>query len=140
MVEVFVDGEVSSTLQYVLKNAAGKPVAEAGILSSPPAQRLTGAVHRDTVLGTDTGIAIVNPSPTYRVQISVVVRDQNDEVVVTVGAQLEPRQHSSGYVSDLGELPDRFIGTILIEASGNVSATLISTVDGVHSASLPFAQ
>jgi len=138
--EVFVDGEVTSTLQYVLKNAAGKPVAEAGIVSSPPTRRLTGAVFRNTAVGTDTGIAVVNPSATDQVQISVVVRDLNDDVVLTVGAQLEPRQHSSGYVSALGELPDPFVGTILIDASEEISGILISTIDGVHSASLPFAQ
>jgi glucose/arabinose dehydrogenase len=138
--EVFVDGEVSSTLQYILKNVSGKPVAEAGIQSSPPAQRLTGSVYRDRTLGLDTGIAIVNPSPTERVQISLVVRDENDEVAITVGAQMEPRQHSAGYLSELGELPDQFVGTILIDASAKVSATLISTIDGVHSASLPFGQ
>jgi len=138
--EIFVDGQISSMLQYILKNAGGKPVAQAGIASSPPAQRLTAAVSRDKLLGTDTGIAIVNPSSRDRVQISVVVRDQNDDVVITVGALLEPRQHSAGYLSDLGELPDQFEGTLLIDASADVSATLISTVDGVHSASLPFAQ
>jgi len=138
--ELFVDREVFGTLQYTLKDAAAKPWAQAGILSSPPAKRLTAAVNRDKALGTDTGIAVVNPSPTDRVQISVVVRDENDEVVISVGAELGPRQHSSGYLSALGELPDQFTGTILIDASAEVSATLISTVDGVHSASLPFAQ
>jgi hypothetical protein len=138
--EIFVDGTVSTTLQYILRDSAGKPIREAGIVSSPPAKRLTGAVYRDESIDVNTGIAVVNPSPNDKVEILIVVRDQNDAVVAQVGAQLDPRQHSAGFLSQLGEIPDKFVGTVLIDASGNVSATLLSTVDGVHSASLPFAQ
>lgn len=137
--EIFVDGEVLSTLQYILKNAAGKPVREAGITSSPPTQRMTGAVYRDASVGVNTGIAVVNPSPDEKVEILIVLRDQDDEVVASVSAELDPRQHSAGFLTQLADLPEKFVGTILIDASANVSATLLSTIDEVHSASLPFA-
>jgi hypothetical protein len=138
--EAFLEGEVDGTLQYSLETLAGKPVAEAGISSSPPARRLTAAVSRDLSVGTDTGIAIVNPSSSQKIEVSVVVRDQNDEVLITVDAMMEPRQHSAGFLSQLGNLPDKFSGTLLIDASAGVSATLTRTVDGVTSASSPFAQ
>jgi hypothetical protein len=44
------------------------------------------------------------------------------------------------FLSELGTLPEVFSGTLLIDANVPVAATLINTLDGVHSASLPFAQ
>ena len=137
--EAVVDAQIFGTLQYKLVNTVGKPLAEAGIVSAAPAMRLTAAVDRDMATGVDTGIAIVN-SALERVVVSIVVRDRDGQVVLTQQVEMNPGQHMAMFLSQLGTLPSSFSGTIVIDTTAPIVATLISTVDGIHSASLPLAQ
>jgi Protein of unknown function (DUF1566) len=133
------DAPISGMLQYSLETSAGKPLSEAGIQASPLAQELTASVQKNRATGLDTGMAIVNPAAKASI-ITILVKDQSEETVISEEIELEPGQHLSMFLSQLGELPDSFTGTILIDADSPIAATLIRTIDGLHSSSLPFSQ
>jgi hypothetical protein len=137
--EATADAQISGSLQFTLADAAGRPLAEAGIQSSTLGQRLAAAVSRDTTIDVDSGLAVVNPSQETGM-LTIRVRDQSELTVAAQEMQMGPGQHIAMFVSQLGELPDPFTGTILIDSTVPVGATLIRTVDGVHSASLPVAR
>jgi glucose/arabinose dehydrogenase len=138
--EAQTDRPVSGVLHYVLEDASGKPLGEAGVQASTPSRKMTAPVSRDLVNTIDTGVALVNPSSSVSSEVTVIVNSDTGQKLLEKEIQLNPGEHVSLFVSEMGALPDLFEGTILIDSPSEVVATLIRTVGGVQSASLPFAE
>jgi hypothetical protein len=77
--------------------------------------------------GTDTGIAIVNAQD-QQVSLTLTVRDTVGTIVASKMISLEARQQlaefPNGSTLGLG-LPDIFVGSLWVEASDEVAATVI---------------
>ena len=82
---------------------------------------------------TDTGIAIVNVQD-QAVTLTLTVRNTDGTIVATNTVSLAARQQLAEFPNDatlaLG-LPDTFVGSLWVEASDEVAATVIRVSPGV---------
>lgn len=134
---VAADGPIGGVLIYSLQNPSGAILGEAGVADSAEAKKLAGPVSRDTGAGIDTGLAVANPSSTDPAAVIVRVKDGAGDELLVADLSLKPGEHRAFFISEIGELPEVFEGTVLLDAEVEIIATLIRTVDGVQSASLP---
>lgn len=134
--EVTADFPFTGSVLFSLEDPSGKPLAEAGVGSSVPARTFTAHVSRNSGLGTSVGVAVANPLD-RTVTVQVEIKDELGQVVVTDSFDLGSRQQRARFVQEMGELPSNFEGVLVLSASVPVVVTLLRTVDGIHSSSLP---
>jgi glucose/arabinose dehydrogenase len=139
-VEVAADGALAASLLYGLYNSEGAPIGEAGVDASVLGRRLITHVARDSTLGLDTAIAIVNGSEEQQVEVTVRVEDGERQLVGEDVFTLAPREQRSRFVGELVEgVPATFEGTLTVSAQGELAAVVLRTRDGLVLSSLPVA-
>jgi hypothetical protein len=105
----------------------------AGVGEGFPLTSFVLPIDRAAATATDTGIAIVNVQD-QAVTLTLNARDTAGTIVATNSVPLAARQQLAEFPNDatlgLG-LPDTFVGTLWVEASGEVAATVIRVSPGV---------
>lgn len=136
--EVVSDAPLTGSILFQLKNG-GEVLAEAGIASSEPAPRLVGFLQRDLLNGLDSGIAVANPSIFATANVEVRFLSAQGLLEDEFQFSLAPSEQRAFFPDGVGTIPTDFEGTIVISAGQDISALLLTTVNGVHSASLPLS-
>jgi hypothetical protein len=127
---------------YRVLDPSGAPVSEAGIEGVRPGHRFVGLLQKETAGETNTALALANvsdeettaavtfllaPATTFRAEVS-----------------LPARGHGAWFVDEeelFPELLGRDVeGTLEIAAEAPIVATILRTIRGVVSASLPLAR
>jgi glucose/arabinose dehydrogenase len=134
-VEVVADAPFAGQLLFVLEQQ--DEVAEAGVASSAVADSFVSHVTRQATMGLEPALALANPSDDVSCDATATLIDEGGKTVLEVTLEIGPRQQKALYVSQLGEMPEDFSGTIRIEGTHPVAGTLLTTQRGIHSASLP---
>jgi hypothetical protein len=93
-------------------------VTEAGILPAPPVY--TTRLVVDYSQTTDSGIALVNPSPSGAIDITAEFRDAAGTSAGTAKIHLPPKGHTAKFASALlAQLPEPFLGTLTLSLVRN---------------------
>lgn len=105
----------------------------AGVGESFPQRKFVLPIDRENAPTKDTGIAIVNTQD-QPVSLTLTVRDTSGTIVATNTVSLAARQQLAEFPNDdnlnLG-LPNTFVGTLWVEADGEVAASAIRVSPGV---------
>ena len=133
---------LESAAVYRVLDPSGAPVSEAGIEGVRPGHRFVGLLHKETAGETNTALALANvsdgeataavtfllaPATTFRAEVA-----------------LPARGHGAWFVDEEQLFPELFgrdvEGTLEIVAEAPIVATILRTIRGVVSASLPLAR
>ncbi len=122
-------------------DTAGRPVQEVGLDSVAQESLVMAPVTRRVELGVDTGVAIANLSNSD-VMLTLFLSPTEGNLLTRVRT-LMPGEQIAAFLDELfassgGQpLPVDLDGSLLISASSNVSVTVLRTIGGVVSATLP---
>jgi hypothetical protein len=125
---------------YRILDADGRPVSEAGIQGTVPGYRFFGIVQKDRQEETNTALALANVSAEEAtVSIRFLLPQFERREVEWV---LVPGEQRAAFVDELvPELADRdFDGSIEIVGDGEIVGTVLRTIRGVVSSSLPLGR
>lgn len=106
----------------------------AGVGESFPAEKLAAPLERDAGKGMDTGIALFNPEA-RSVAVTLTARDLQGKVFgAPRSLTLRPLQQMARFSNDDGfalDLPDRFQGSLWIDADSPLAVTVLRQSRGV---------
>ncbi|MEE8585902.1 MAG: PQQ-dependent sugar dehydrogenase [Acidobacteriota bacterium] len=135
--EVSSDLPVSGSVLFTFRESESGRVHRAGLAGSPRGRTFTVPVSIDSDLMTNVGLAVANPSSTDSAQLRAVISDLEGRVLVDFEVELAPLWRGAAFIDELGNLPENFEGTLRIISDRDISPTLLLTVGGLPSASLP---
>ncbi len=138
-VEILSDGLLSANLLYGIYTPAGAAVAEAGVDVSALGRRFLTDVSRDSVVGLDVALALVNPSPDATAEVTISVKGRGGEDVGVRQLSLASRNQLPRFLGELVPLPDKFEGTVTVSSSVEIGLVLLRTQSGILLSSLPVA-
>ena len=124
---------------YRLLDSANVIVGQAGIEAGKAGARFVGPALRSTEAGLETAIAVANPGQqmarlSFRLPFCESTCSNGREAEVELG----PGEQRALFLPEMFDaLPDDFEGTITLSSDLPVVATLLLSVDGRVSASLP---
>ncbi len=134
--EAASDAPISGSVVYTLRDGQGEILTEAGVSASSPGRSFALAAGRSSGEGTETALAIANPSNNASVKVLVQVKELDGSLAGTDQIDLAPENHSAFFLSEIVDLPAEFEGTVLLDGTGDFIATTLRTVGRVHSASV----
>lgn len=135
--EVSSDVPLSGSVLFTFLESESGQIHRAGVAGSPSGRTFTAPVSIDSDLMTNVGLAVANPSATDSAQIKVVISDLEGRMQFDFEVGLAPLWRGAAFINELGTLPEDFEGTLQITSDREVSPTLLLTVEGLPSASLP---
>ncbi len=134
--EAAADGPISGSVVYALRDGQGEILTGAGVSASSPGRSFALAASRSSDEGTETALAIANPSNNASVTVEVQVKALDGSLAGTDQIDLASENHRAFFISEIVDLPAEFEGTVLLDGTGDFIATTLRTVDRVHSASV----
>ncbi len=122
---------------YRIVDPVGEPLAEAGIDSSVPGRLFVGVFEKEPAEATDTALALANVSE--HEATATITFFMSPQTTLEKEVMLAPGEQGAWFVDELSEeLVGRAAeGTIEITSDESVVATILRTIRGVVSASLP---
>lgn len=128
---------LSGSVLYAYQETQSGRIHRAGVAHSPSGRTFTAPVSIRSDRMTNVGLAVVNPSATDSARLRVVISDLQGQAMVDKEIGLPPLGRGASFINELGELPEDFEGTLRLISDREVSPTLLLTVQGLPSASLP---
>ncbi len=138
-VEILSDGLLSANLLYGIYTPAGTAITEAGVDASSLGRRFLTDVSRDSAVGLDVALALVNPSADATAEVTISVRGRGGEDVGFRQLSLASRNQLPRFLGELVPLPAKFEGTVTVSSSVEIGLVLLRTQSGVLLSSLPVA-
>ncbi len=129
------DRPLGVTVLYSLVTSGGD-VHVTSVSDAESRPLLVGRVGRNVALGSDTGLALVNPSEVDPAEVSLELIDATGQLFGEESVRLNARQQRSLFLSEIFEMPEAFEGTLRIRSLQPVAATLLLTLNSIHAASL----
>jgi hypothetical protein len=122
---------------YRVLDQTGAPLAEAGIDSAIPGQSFTGVFEKTIAEDTNTALALANVSPNEATASVTFFMSHNTTFEAEVA--LGPGEQGAWFADELAEaLSGRAAeGTVEIVSDQPIAVTILRTIQGVVSASLP---
>ena len=139
-VEIVSNGPLSASLVLTIKSASGAPITEAGVSSSARARRFQAPIVYSALRGLSGGFAIANPSISETAEVVVTLKNSDDEELGRTQITLGPLQHRAILVQELADLPAECQANLIVSSSHEIVATVVRTIHGLVSASLPLAR
>ncbi|HSR50130.1 MAG TPA: PQQ-dependent sugar dehydrogenase, partial [Acidobacteriota bacterium] len=131
------DGPLQATALFQQLGPDSKVLAQAGVAASRLGRRLLAPAQRNAAQNLDTALALVNPWPQESVTLTLRVLGEDDQELASQQFFLGPSRHRALFLSEIGNLPETLEGRLVVEADRDIAATLLLTVNGQVSASLP---
>lgn len=138
--EAAADGPFVGSVIFGLRSRQGEILTEAGVSASQPGRSFAMAAGRSLDEGTETALAIANPSSVSGVTIEIQIKSAGGGSAGTREVVLPPGNHTAFFLSEAADIPAEFQGTVLLDGDGEFIVTTLRTVDGVHSASVAVAE
>ena len=132
------DQPVAGSARFGLQDGQGSVLTDVGVASALPGTEFT--FFADTLGQSDTGLAVVNASPTKTVTISFELRDSAGNVKATRSRDLPPFGHLALFLPELFSGVagiDEFEGSVIITTPDPVAAGITLRVTGPVLTSLP---
>lgn len=137
--EVIADRPIQGTLVFVLKEDGFLVPREAGISSSPGSAQFLAPMARSPIDSTSSALALANPN-SEAITIELILQDGEGVEIARTERVLPARGQVAFFLEEMAEVGDTFEGTLQAVSEDRFFATLLRTVGGVHSASLPLTR
>lgn len=136
------NGPVLVSEVFQALDADGKVVHEAGIDAQPPKAVVFAPASRRLDGRLDTGVAVANLSDSTVIVVADLVEGGPDGFYHEASHQLERGEQMAVFLDQLLNLPEQTLppdldATLFLRSTGEISVTVLRTVQGVVSASLP---